>query len=287
MLLVQWECTSGTTQSIQTSQTSDQYTSSAEWLPSCDLLTCTYKTGSPYEPNRMDNSTRTILASPIYEQTICENSQVILKCPQDLVVHVHAAYYGIQASTYSQTCSTSLVEIPTAYMADSFEAINGTCEYKNECFLTASTANLAGGVDLFPTLNKQLFIQYQCVSGQQAYFMNACNLVAQIPEACTSTSDTRIVESLWCDGNTMNIQCPNASVISIECAVYGLYPGLYSCNSRLSGANKPVCYFKSSFQAVDSQCSGQNNCTIANFTSFFTDPCNQLDKGLYVKWKCI
>ena len=83
-------------------------------------------------------------------------------CPTGTVIHIYAAYYGIQRAT--QQCDGVNTTEPTAcYYKAAFDQINTTCEYRNFCQLDTVAASLAT-FDACPNYeNKQLFVQYQCL----------------------------------------------------------------------------------------------------------------------------
>lgn len=166
MLLVQWQCSSTT--STTTVTTTQVITTASNSLFQCNNTFIAsgqcpdMTTFSPFEPNFLQNSTITSFGFPIFQEIICQNSIVVLKCPTNFVIHIYAAYYGIQAQTLTQTCSNySSVPVPTmCYVSDAFNTMNLTCEYKNMCQLKVTSANL-GGPDLYPSIGKQLLIQVE------------------------------------------------------------------------------------------------------------------------------
>ena len=130
-----------------------------------------------------------------------------------------------------------------------------------------------------------MFIQYQCVD---SYGLNStidqCNQNTIVPLICPTSSDVSVLEATVCDAANlpMNLTCQNGQ-IQVLCAFYGLHPALTGC---ILPTIVPVCYFESSFANVTSICDGQQSCSI-NFLNNFNDPCNGIDKALYVQYKCI
>lgn len=166
MLLVQWQCISTTTTTTTSTTTTTKSTSSN----SCANTTISLNgkcpdtnSFSPYEPTYLTNSTSTSFGYPIYQEIVCENSVIVLKCPTNLVLHIYAAYYGVQTQTSTETCrnSTGLESgtFPTmCYIWEGFKIVNASCEYQNVCKLRVTTTIL-GGPDLYPSIGKQLLIQ--------------------------------------------------------------------------------------------------------------------------------
>jgi hypothetical protein len=220
---------------------------------------------------------------------ICRKNSHRLKaiiCPSGYLIHVYAAYFGIQYST-SSMCYKSSNEMPEkCYFPSVFNQINSTCEYQNTCSLT-STSDAFSIIDPCPNYSKQLFIQYQCVEIKtlKNSSMSKCNADSSIPLICPALSvDTSILEATACDtdNSPMKLSCPSEKTITIICAYYGLHPALTKCTYS---SNVPVCYFKSSFTMVNTTCSGQQSCSIT-FLNTFTDPCHGMNKALYVQYSC-
>jgi hypothetical protein len=181
------------------------------------------------------------------------------------------------------------------YSPLSYKQVVSFCEGQNTCLLTASSAGMYV-VDMCPSfsLRQQLFVQYQCIdSSLFNYTVATCTANTAVPDICpvlASSSTTN--QGTWCDnslglGSIVNIQCPASQTITVSCAFYGLHPSISTCNTQLS--TSPVCYFQSSLTRIQTACNGQNSCSINNFSTFFSlslDPCNGLDKTLYIQWTC-
>jgi hypothetical protein len=241
-------------------------------------------------PRYLSNSTSVSFDFPIYQQTVCQNSRMILACPQDQVLHIYSAYFGIQSATITTLCTTSGSEIPLAcYFLNAFNTINATCEYQRSCYLRA-TINSMAGADMCPRFSKQLFVQYQCVDAKVlAYTINTCQLNPEAPLICPAVSSYgfTVNEQTWCDGAPLSLSCPVGLRLQILCAFYGIHPSLgNACNIGYL-SYKPVCYFRSSMTTVNATCGGLNSCAIGNFSSTFLDPCIDVDKALYVQWRCV
>jgi hypothetical protein len=145
------------------------------------------------------------------------------------------------------------------------------------------------GADMCPRFSKQLTVQYQCVDAKVlANTISACNLNTVPPLICPAVSSYphAVQEQTWCDGASMSLSCATGLRLQILCAFYGVHPTLNACNIEYL-SYKPVCYFRSSMTTVNATCGGLNSCTIGNFTSTFLDPCQDVDKALYVQWRCI
>ena len=197
------------------------------------------------------------------------------------------AYYGIQANTMT-SCNEVSGELPAAnYYPSIFATVNLTCEYKNTCTIKATTNAFQVAEAWSNPYNEQLLVQYQCVD---AYGLNStidqCNQKKNVPTICPSLStDVSLLEATACDTDNapLNLTCPSGQTINVECAYYGLHPSITGC--VLPANDVPVCYFASSFNNVTSICQGQQACSIT-FLNTFADPCNDMDKALYVQYKC-
>lgn len=279
-------------------------TTGAPWCPYSQLPTNgTCQQTSPYEPEFTSNSSQLYFGYPVATQVLCENARLVLVCSGDLVIHIYAAYYGVQQSTaVTSTCvqaSDGLEINAKCYVRQGFDVIEASCEGKSSCNLRVSTATM-GGPDLCPTVSKQLFVQYQCVDPKVLdYVTSVCPRPPLTPPICPSivvttnssstTTTTTTHSQTWCDGESMSIVCPNNLNISIECAFYGLDPTLEDAPCGIGLLTyEPVCYLVSSMSRIDALCTGKSACSISDITDFFSDrdPCADLDKQLHVQWKC-
>lgn len=285
-------------QSSYLSTTSTTTAATTTSLPYCanGLVTGTCKdtsSFSPYVPKSLTNSTQLYFDYPIYQQTVCQNSRILIHCPSDLVIHIYAAYFGIQSYTTTTWCTpvNSSYENPAmCYFQNAFDTINSTCEYQTSCYVYATVNAMSGG-DICPDYTKQLTVQYQCVDSRVlSSYINACPVNTVAPSICSSTYSglsTTLNQQTWCDNeNSMSITCDTGKKITILCAFYGVHPALESCNIEYL-TYKPVCYFSSSQTTVNSTCNGLNSCSLSNFTSTFKDPCIGIDKALFVQWTCV
>lgn len=285
-LFIQWECVAAQQAPTTTNM------ALARQIPECDLNytqrlngSCVSSAWSPFEPTFLLSSTQTYFGYPIYEQTACQGNKLLLACPPNMLIHVYAAYYGIQENTLSPSCFPSMNFLPTkCYVPNAFYSINKTCEYQNSCQLRATTNSLGGG-DFCPTFSKQLFVQYQC------YFkstlnttINQCAVNKTMPSICPSSPASGVLSQTWCDGTIMSISC-GTKRITIVCAYYGIHPDLSSCNIQ-SLSNIPVCYYSSSQQTVAATCNSKTSCSLTVLNTFSPDPCYGLDKALFVQWRC-
>jgi len=188
-------------------------------------------------------------------------------------------------------CFLSSGEKPAlCYLTSSFAYINSTCEYQQTCLISASTTTLGDACSNY--IEKQLFIQYQCVDDLALNStINACNTVntTTAPSICPAvTSGNSINEQVFCQNSTMNITCNSNKTITIVCAYYGLAPSLSaSCGISSLAPNIPVCYLNSSFTSIQGLCTNKTSCGLNNFSTYFTDPCSsQTSEALYIQWKC-
>ncbi|XP_029459448.1 protein eva-1 homolog C isoform X2 [Rhinatrema bivittatum] len=92
-----------------------------------------------------------------------------------------------------------------------------------------------------------------------------------------------------CDGNTLTLQCPRHSTISIQSAFYGhTVQSHQMCSTQqpntLETAN---CMAETTFQKVQDECQNVRSCQFpVNNRLFGPDPCPGLTKYLLVSFKC-
>lgn len=133
----------------------------------------TCQSTSPYEPEYISNSSQLYFGYPISTLILCEDARLILVCPNDLVVHIYAAYFGVQQSTSTSACvdltttstGDSLELNAKCYVRQGFDVIQANCEGKSRCDVRATAATM-GGPNLCPEISKQVFVQYQCVDSK-------------------------------------------------------------------------------------------------------------------------
>jgi hypothetical protein len=294
LMYVQYKCVSPSALTTTTTSTRQSTTTTLPYCPNyvTPTGTCSSVSNSPYIPEYL-TANQTSFNFPIMQQIVCSGSTINLICPTNTVIHIYSAYFGIQSGTSLAKCFLMSGEKPAlCYYQSSFNYINSTCEYQQTCSIVASTSALGDACANY--IEKQLFIQYQCVD---TYALNStinqCNTVnttkTTVPAICPATV-SNATNQTWCQGSTMNIVCINPiQKITILCAFYGLHPSLSSSSCGISNLapNIPVCYLQSSFTYVQSTCDNLNSCTINNFSNVFTDPCNgQTSEALYVQWKC-
>lgn len=246
-----------------------------------------------YEPVFLTNSTQAYLGYPISQQIVCQNSRLIILCPLDLVIHIYAAYYGIQSRTMSPTCLSSLLSLSQpnynstlvlakCYTPSVLETTRKTCEGSRSCELKASLTHLTNNSsvsELCPNSPKQLFVQYQCVNRKTLTTSVAkcrSKTKLQLPPVCNLTSETTdvVFSNTWCNGSNVNITCPNGNNseeearIRLLCTFYGVHPSLPSGNSchnslsQLDDTHHPVCAFEGSMQLLSEMCNGRASCSI-------------------------
>ena len=186
------------------------------------------------------------------------------------------------------SCNDASGELPAySYYPSIFATINSTCEYQSSCTLKATTNWFQVSEAWSNPYNEQLFVQYQCVdSFGLNSTINQCNRDVSVPPICPSLStDVSLLDATACDTDNapLNLSCPSGQLIDIVCAFYGLHPSITRC---VLPTDVPVCYFASALNNVTATCTGQQACSIT-FLNVYADPCNSMDKTLYVQYKCI
>ena len=297
-LYVQWKCV---TRAVLNGLVTTTVKPTTPSLPYCPVNyrpngTCPNIYPSIYAPPFL-NSTTYSFDYPVYQLVVCQLSKVVLECQAGTVIHIYAAYFGIQYGTYT-SCYAFSIEIPKmCYYPSAFNYIKNTCENYQNCLITGdvydSTSQTGTFKSVCPVYPSQLFIQYQCVD---SYALNSTigNCTTgdfTVPDICPKitsySANATVNETYWCDGSTMTISCPlPTQLITIFCAYYGLHPSVTVCNVQ-SYSDIPVCYFESSLSTVNATCSGTNSCSLdVSLDTFSYDPCENLNKVLYVQWSC-
>ncbi|XP_030058001.1 protein eva-1 homolog C isoform X2 [Microcaecilia unicolor] len=92
-----------------------------------------------------------------------------------------------------------------------------------------------------------------------------------------------------CDGDTLTLQCPRHSTISIQSAFYGhTVQGHQMCSTQQPNTLETAsCMADTTFQKVQDECQNLRSCQLpVNSRLFGPDPCPGLTKYLLVSFKC-
>nr|XP_033805669.1 protein eva-1 homolog C isoform X2 [Geotrypetes seraphini] len=92
-----------------------------------------------------------------------------------------------------------------------------------------------------------------------------------------------------CDGDTLTLQCPRHSTISIQSAFYGhTVQGHQMCSTEQPNTLETAsCMADTTFQKVQDECQNLRSCQLpVNSRLFGPDPCPGLTKYLLVSFKC-
>jgi hypothetical protein len=123
------------------------------------------------------------------------------------------------------------------YNKDSFKRIKTLCEGEKSCLIYANT-NTFG--DPCGGLNKQLFVQYQCLSAEHLERVQECPIDHYIESVCppvttkTKKNSEWTLKS-WCEPTNAQIApCPQGQTLNINCAMYGIDPILNCPGNFLS-----------------------------------------------------
>ena len=203
---------------------------------------------SHYEPKLLDDDTLISFGFPVNQQIVCDRSQLIINCPIGQLIHVHAAYYGIQSHTatacnnYTSMTESGFNQLPDmCFFSNTFNLVNKTCHMRQACSLFAR-AGTFGGNPCNPNIQKQLFVQYQCVDD---YIMENKNSIAECKMRQTTTttpseaanreltcmSEKKIEQqqqqAIWCKDElrSINLTC-SSKKLKIQCAFFGYHPSL-------------------------------------------------------------
>ncbi len=89
-----------------------------------------------------------------------------------VTIHIFSAYFGIQSSTPSQCVAANANGTSSdCFNKVVFDNINATCEGQNSCSLDIRIENFGDPCFL---LDKQLFLQYQCIDSSVSSLINSC-----------------------------------------------------------------------------------------------------------------
>lgn len=190
-----------------------------------------------------------------------------ITCPADRTIHIYSAYFGIQSNTPTE-CVTSNKAGTTSDCFNKvvFDNINTTCEGKQTCSLDIRIENFGDPCFL---LNKQLFIQYQCVNASISSLINSCTSSQNYGQICSKTTESN--SQYWCNNdNVMRIDCGPGKVIQMSCAFYGIDQS-YQCPGGFYSGAPTVCFSQTTRMNLTSLCNGQQACLVssADWTGFF------------------
>jgi hypothetical protein len=90
-------------------------------IGSCDSIAF-----SPYTPLFLNQSNSISFEYSINQQITCTGSTSVLICPLNTVIHIYAAYFGIQSATLIKSCFISSSDLPECYFTQSFDYINSS-----------------------------------------------------------------------------------------------------------------------------------------------------------------
>jgi hypothetical protein len=114
----------------------------------------------------------------INQQIVCidgqtgNSGQMSISCPSAKTIHIFSAYFGIQSSTPSQCVAANANGTSSdCFNKVVFDNINATCEGQNSCSLDIRIENFGDPCFL---LDKQLFLQYQCINSSVSSLINSC-----------------------------------------------------------------------------------------------------------------
>ena len=114
----------------------------------------------------------------INQQIVCidgqtgNSGQMSISCPSGKTIHIFSAYFGIQSSTPSQCVAANANGTSSdCFNKVVFDNINATCEGQNSCSLDIRIENFGDPCFL---LDKQLFLQYQCIDSSVSSLINSC-----------------------------------------------------------------------------------------------------------------
>lgn len=212
-----------------------------------------------YYPSYLQTSTAYNYGYPIMQTIVCYGAVLELACPSGQLLHVYAAYYGIQDATNTRQCSSSDV-FNTCFGKYGLDFVKGTCESQPICALNVLDSYFGEpcvGLD-----NRQLFVQYQCVDVAAAAGLKKCPSNVQVPSICAqSKSQTGLLyQNYSCEPDTVYVTCPANQSIRILCAFYGVDANV-RCKGRYYAPDLQTCYSSSSYAKVAAQCNGKSSCS--------------------------
>jgi hypothetical protein len=211
-----------------------------------------------YTPSFLTSTTIYNFNYPIFQAMGCVGNKLELRCPTSQLIHIYAAYYGLQPSTNTNYCGTNADGGPVlCYRPDSYNYLVATCENKTVCSVSVNSALFGDPCSGYA--NKQYLIQYQCVDKSALISqVDACPINSTTMSICPALSDPVNQQAqLWCDPTIMSIVCDSGKVISILCAWFGIDPNI-QCPGFSAGV--PIWYSLASYELVYDTCNGQNSC---------------------------
>ncbi|RNA41242.1 rhamnose-binding lectin-like [Brachionus plicatilis] len=187
---------------------------------------------SSYEPkcSKLFNFFPTLLNTnsffPIYDQVICENSRVVLSCPENLKIFIISAFYGHKTLFGANECSFSESESlqpnrTQCFWPSSLRNVKSLCDNRTNCLLNAS---MNRSEDVCPGLAKKMLLEYQCMPSEHGENLNqrcmdVIDNANELTFNCGSLNDS-FWEIVSNDTWFVNITCDTGEIISVNCGFY-------------------------------------------------------------------
>ncbi|XP_072018329.1 uncharacterized protein [Amphiura filiformis] len=207
-------------------------------------------------------------------QHVCQDQTLRLECPHDegnRYLHIVGAFFG---RGNSHDCPHSRKYMKnTNCRADlsQFKVVHA-CESKQYCEIPATVDYFSNHFlgDPCPHTNKYLKIFYECRYEK--------------PKEC-DTKDVPYIDAYACEGQPLNIQCPNeGEVIKILDANYGRQ-GSDICEYK-PGDDLACDSDAKAYEMLCLSCRGKHECEMLASSEIFGDNCAGTNKYLSVRYRC-
>ncbi|CAH0563350.1 unnamed protein product [Brassicogethes aeneus] len=202
----------------------------------------------------------TCSSSQIYSKHACEDEEMVLSCPKDMVIKVSSTQYG---RTRTDICPGPIHNTSCKAPSSQF-ILKKACSGKNECTIRAD--NDIFGDPCLNTLN-YLEVKYCCI------FLIApnpvgCDSAPQVETACSSK-----VLSLICQVGTLKVLSANYGRTDSDTCPYG----------PIETTN---CHAENSTEIVSKRCNSRSECNVFADYHVFGDPCFGTFKYLTAQFCC-
>lgn len=249
----------------------------------------------PSMPSFLTVDSSVYFGYPVVQNIVCNNAIMLINCPDEHVIHIHSAYYGIQMSTLSSCISVSSASPSLCFSNYTLSRLHTMCEGKQSCSILVTSSNFGEPCLGF---NKQMVLQYQCVDQSTLQLIQQCPPPANYyPPICApvdpTSNDNQIQQQIWCEPSTMKIECSGANqLIEIVCGFYGKDPNFQCPGAFYSPSEPTYCYSASSIEKIKSTCSYKKSCSLTGDPDFvfgagFLNPCPGFAKILFIQWRCV
>lgn len=281
ILLVQWNCVDAINPPIEHHQVSYPR---MNFCKSSSELECSKVIS--FFPNLIDKKS----IYPIYDQIVCDNSQVVLSCPENLRIFTISSFYGYKNIFGSIECSLSdydsnKLNNTQCFSISSLKEMKNQCDNKTNCLISVYANR---GKDICPNLSKKLIIQYQCMPENEVKQLNdrcmhELDKDNELTFSCGSLVDSSleiVANNSW----SVNITCDIGKKIDFSCGFYGYHPIF---KQYLNQTISQTCFGNHFNDFIKEYCESKNSCFFSSDSLDSSDNCFLEKRILFYKYKCI